>query len=1080
MRVCVDPTNNNSVTTNTSTGSVPLEGQQKQNQEDQELNNVSETVLAANEAFKNGNITKLSSLIESLQSYRFSPNPSLNTCNKILNLDANSSGLCILQFKIFNYLKLECAKQITSNTERFAFCIKMAEKKEAAIQLANNLDKINLSAWTQNQRLALYEKIMEQGVEAASALVYNLDKMDLSDVTLDQRLALYEKIMEQGGRATSALVSNLNHADLNGMTLEQRLAFYEKIIEQGGANALVNNLDKFNLQPATIEQRLTLYKKIAETEESAAQNLAHNSDKLNLQDATPKQRLDLFQSILEFGRRDAAKGLITNTKSLHIDERLALYTKIAENRTWPSRFLANNSQLDLREATASERLKLYKLIAKQGYSAAEELSLKLNKLGLETSRQRLELCKELLKYGDVGEILPADVHSPLPVEVLAQNFHLMTLDEEDLLSFFDYVIFKGFQKHFARMDLFKAIPNDSVKRQILIDLLRPPSELSVSTSLISYLIGDIGDMEPVFALLNKKSEQQISENEIDALKSFIRKNPKLEILIPTINRIETDITEKVAKDLAKNTEYNEVAIAEIQKEAAFTRSRLMSWLAYAAAVLHELPDERVALFSRQIEGSRIIECIYSYRNPSLRYPLMCTFSRWLKESTQLDKFADWKALTSILIPLTDFDLTPNIRNNLLAQIKNTRSLRETELCSILANLLLAIELNGPYETITDRDQIAQCIIRTLQQPEITMTQMKKGAKPSNKEKVTKEEQEKGEAEKTKGARHQIKNDLVALTNILQIFGKEKFLQVIKSGNRGYNSIFIAEFKHCFNIDDHEIANFEERYQITFGQFRDPIALFTYSHAIESLANNEKIAVKAALKTYVCSVLMGTFQDVRYSPENSAHLQQVFSARPGFDQLWRTSIGSKDLSSNAMNEAEVKQSKEQASSRYRVVDTDDPCDLLMIGTEVKNSCQSVHNASQNKALAGYLLNGEVRAIAIKQGDKLVARAIIRLMWDEKNQRPVLLQEQLYSNVKDDAMQQAINDLAKEKAKQMGICLVSNNIGAREKLSSEELYNGTVEFLGGFAPFIYFDSSGAMKQGQEKVSVSHCFTLYDPTI
>ena len=44
--------------------------------------------------------------------------------------------------------------------------------------------------------------------------------------------------------------------------------------------------------------------------------------------------------------------------------------------------------------------------------------------------------------------------------------------------------------------------------------------------------------------------------------------------------------------------------------------------------------------------------------------------------------------------------------------------------------------------------------------------------------------------------------------------------------------------------------------------------------------------------------------------------------------------------------------------WRIMDTDDPCDLLLSWTEVTGSCQRVGGeAPLNKGLLGYLLNDE---------------------------------------------------------------------------------------------------------------------------
>ena len=150
---------------------------------------------------------------------------------------------------------------------------------------------------------------------------------------------------------------------------------------------------------------------------------------------------------------------------------------------------------------------------------------------------------------------------------------------------------------------------------------------------------------------------------------------------------------------------------------------------------------------------------------------------------------------------------------------------------------------------------------------------------------------------------------------------------------------------------------------------------------------------------------------------------------------------------------------------------------MIGTEIQGSCQRVNgDPSLNKCLIGYLLNGEVLPIVAKdKNGVLVARCLLRLMWDSKNNMPVLLQERLYSNTKNAIVKEKIDELAIEKAKKMGIPLVSKEIG------SGDPYNGKVEFLGGgLAPFIYSDAGDgdSVKDTSKSFEVTGAHVLFDP--
>ena len=108
-----------------------------------------------------------------------------------------------------------------------------------------------------------------------------------------------------------------------------------------------------------------------------------------------------------------------------------------------------------------------------------------------------------------------------------------------------------------------------------------------------------------------------------------------------------------------------------------------------------------------------------------------------------------------------------------------------------------------------------------------------------------------------------------------------------------------------------------------------------------------------------------------------------------------------------------QNKGQETSFYVVSESDDPCDLLLIGTEAKGSCQRINGEpNYNKCLVGYLMNGEIRPVVIRKGQsqEMIARSILRLMWDDVHNTPVILQEKIYTNNTEPLVEKTLNDWA----------------------------------------------------------------------
>ncbi len=143
--------------------------------------------------------------------------------------------------------------------------------------------------------------------------------------------------------------------------------------------------------------------------------------------------------------------------------------------------------------------------------------------------------------------------------------------------------------------------------------------------------------------------------------------------------------------------------------------------------------------------------------------------------------------------------------------------------------------------------------------------------------------------------------------------------------------------------------------------------------------------------------------------------------------------------------------------WTIVDSDDPQDLFLCGTEVLGSCQRISGeVRQNQCLLGYVLDGKNRIIALKNREgKIVSRAILRILWDSKNKKSVLFMESIYPPEVDFRYQQAIIELAKERATALGLTLLS--------LEKGEKYDGILESLSCRAPYEYCDAIRGITNG-----------------
>ncbi|KQV81213.1 hypothetical protein ASC87_09800 [Rhizobacter sp. Root1221] len=203
----------------------------------------------------------------------------------------------------------------------------------------------------------------------------------------------------------------------------------------------------------------------------------------------------------------------------------------------------------------------------------------------------------------------------------------------------------------------------------------------------------------------------------------------------------------------------------------------------------------------------------------------------------------------------------------------------------------------------------------------------------------------------------------------------------------------------------------------------------------------------ALDRYADAALWSTdptaeFARIRYAPEASPHLAHLAEQAPAAYQTWREVV------------------EPQSPLRLGALtatDTDRADDLLLCGTEVAGSCQTVNDKiDNNKALMGYVLDGKYRMLALQGDDGTThARRMMRLLVDEHTGQPVLFIEKLYANAGIDEYgpeDQALIEMARSKATAMGCPIVCSD----DEGMAGAAYPGPVISLGNPAPFEFVDA------------------------
>ena len=153
--------------------------------------------------------------------------------------------------------------------------------------------------------------------------------------------------------------------------------------------------------------------------------------------------------------------------------------------------------------------------------------------------------------------------------------------------------------------------------------------------------------------------------------------------------------------------------------------------------------------------------------------------------------------------------------------------------------------------------------------------------------------------------------------------------------------------------------------------------------------------------------------------------------------------------------------------YKVIDSDEPNDFLLMGTEVLNSCQNVNgSASLNVGVLGYALDGKHRlALVCDPSGKIVARSVLRLLIDAHG-KPVIFQERMYVADANPEYLTLLRKMALKKAKDLGVPLVVSPTDFEKEQAKP--YPCALKAKDKPVPFEYVDALSGLQSGPYQIS------------
>lgn len=1021
---------------------------------------------------------------------------SLGTCDKEKLIATNIS-----KFHFFDEVK-----QCSDRAERIKQLKELFQGKWVTI-LAFLESFSTFAPFSFEERLELAEEIAGSYFSLPEKMVRVLGfTEDLQACTRFEERIAYLQRMTKNDSLDAALINLFAElgfiVDLLSSEEEERLKRFLLLAKQGetGCHGILNSLKALEFTRFSLDERIAIVNQICETNAEAKpekmisnqfEDLGFIEDFQSCQ--TPEEKFALALKLIGQKHPWGSVAFLENLPSLGLSEMGApLQIELANHleRLWGYKAagalgekIKHFSVLESLKAylDPDERIKKTLELVQNGVWSAVGIALHLELLDLGKAQEnlRIQLASQIARKGDS------------PARKLARNFHELRFTEETpIAKLIPLVHLMGKREGGLDELAHNSNLNTVLRAQLSLEALSIQPTLYILTSRNE-------DLFHVLCMLRETTFQPKIHSQ------YLEKLGDIPKLAPLCALFKDAIKELVEKTKEEDKEY--------------VHQELWKLSAYIAGVLYYQDSERVQAL---IEHPAWITAILSYRRPVLRYSLFRELSYLSKETIRALPAGTTSTNIRSLIFLSRLEalgiLDSREKESLYASIGKKGFFKDEARQNALYEFFLislGIEDNASIKRVlqelfpakgVDKSSLnklrtlnrihdvfgEETFLHTIQHPEVPyqesfqihLRELFTGldAIPDLEERF----------DKTFG-HFRGPNDIFTYLGRLKLLPPHEQPPILGALSQYVVSVLLGTFHDVrYQLEGHP--------HLQKIALEDPTTLLRWRASPEKKSlqlegKNEQMTPQKILHFFQQKILTDQhLKDSHKFPLLTAYLQGVWLYPPlekespelEFQKLlmslckgkitiqeFLTSRPSIDLGEleNDIQALYAKLTQRKISS-LEIAETDDPCDLLRIGTEVQGSCQRIDGHPKlNKSLLGYLLNGEVRAIVIKDSSgKIVARAILRLLWSEG--KPVLFLERSYSNIDDEKIKEALAAWAIQKAKAMQLPLLSKEVG------SGNSYTKPVEFLGGRAPFTYSDAMRGSQKGPFTIKESHF--LYSP--
>lgn len=844
--------------------------------------------------------------------------------------------------------------------------------------------------------LTLVPCILEQGAGLTYYLADHLDKFGLESIPFQDRIVYIMKILQTDPQTRTNIAKKL-HVILGGIPVQERLEFARRLFELGdqGVKLVAEGSPSFKLNEASIQDRLDLAFYIASQEEVHARILLNHLDSFFLAEAPPEHLFNLAELMIKLGQNiSRVSPEALNFRTFSVKQRFELIEKMIHNN-----YVYTFDKVWLADMPWEYRFNLAQQALKKSKDRNEYISVYSWNLQEAPFSQLYSYAEQIMQ------------HIESVARDLSQNFLRLfghNIKETEIISLL---------RLFSRQSAY-------LLKSALSELTSPPlKEATCRQAIMEFLIDTpldlqtlfnhpaLQEIKPILNLLTMKTlDVQEAVNQTNELpKDVILAKEQLHHFITTKEKFKTLLDFYSDIDSLKNP---------------MLQFKLMRWLAYTTGKFADVPPDNIHVLTDR----NTMHEIYKQQSLPNRFVLVRELCHRTdpfeprkvanKDGTHRE-FNEYGKLSWILISQLKSLEIPFIQLERINDlIDGKKGFKTTKNFSILVDLLNEVLLLPPLNSAE-----AKLFCDRLE----TILSLK--------------------------TMDQVLQNLEIMTNTLILLGRDNFIKALTE--KDLNTFFFSMIDKQIAVG--RIENFTEKWKKTFGNPRNPNAIFIYLRSLEKLPLEEREIAKKGLSLYIQSVLNGDFPAIRYQTKNQPHLEKIFA-------------------NEKLKTAWLDKGKFVEIGNYTLSFSDDFMDLLLIGTEIQGSCMHIgEDPRNNKALISSLMHGGVIPIIARPkgtaDSKMTARCFLRLGWDNDKQTAVLLQESIYSNVKDAVLSNAMNQMAVDKAKQLGIPLIEKD---KYRGQHGKPYEGTFTFLGGDYPYVYSDAAGGLVDGLKGFEIKNCYS------